>query len=425
MLNKLQDIWKIYGNRTMLAMTALGFASGFPFLLVFSTLSLWLKDAGWTYAAIGAFSLVKIPYAFKWLWSPLLDNLKLPLLWRLGRRRSWALLMQVLLGFFIVAMAGVDPAQSAAAMWAWAFAVSFASASLDIVLDAYRVETFQRQEDEQAAGAAVFVLGYRFGLIFSGAGALWLADFLSWNTVYLLMAGGVAVGLATILLVHEPKTDFKYAAYDNQSATKRIKEFFAAAVKNPIVDFIKKPHWLMIVFLIFIYRMGDAYFAPMAFPFYDDMGFSKTEIAYVIKIYGMAAAVAGGLFGGVMLKKTGLFKGLYVCGIIQGLTTLLFAFQAMAGHNLWLLTGVITLENFSSGMATAAFVAYLSSLCNVLYTATQYALLSSLMSLARDVFAATSGMLAEVVSWPVFFVIAAMFSLPGIWVVRWLWKRQR
>ena len=424
MINKLQNIWKIYTNRTMLAMIMLGFASGYPFLLVFSTLSLWLKDAGWTYAAIGAFSLVKIPYAFKWLWSPLLDNLKLPLLWRLGRRRSWALFMQVLLLFFIIALAGVNPAEEHFLMWGGAFAVSFASASLDIVLDAYRVETFQHREEEQASGVAVFVLGYRFGLIFSGAGALWLADFLTWNTVYFLMAAGSLVGLITLLMVKEPETNFKYATGGDMPFIGRMKAFFVVAVKNPIVDFIKKPHWLMIVFLIFIYRMGDAYFGPMAFPFYDDMGFSKTEIAYVIKIYGMAAAVAGGLFGGILLKKTGLYKGLYICGIIQGLTTLLFSLQALSGHNLWLLTGIITLENFSSGMATTAFVAYLSSLCNVLYTATQYALLSSLMSFARDVFAATSGVLAEAVSWPVFFVVAAMFSLPGIYVVKWLWRRQ-
>ncbi len=425
MIDKLKNVWQVYGNRTMAAMVALGFASGFPFLLVFSTLSWWLKDAGWTYAAIGAFSLVKIPYAFKWLWAPLLDNLKLPLLWRLGRRRSWAFLMQVLLLVFVAAMAGSSPAEKPFMIWLWASLVSFASASLDIVLDAYRVESFQRHEDEQAAGAAVFVLGYRLGLIFSGAGALWLADFLSWNLVYLLMSTGSLVGLVTILLVKEPKTKFKYQTKKKKTATLNAKDFFVKAVKNPIADFINKPHWLMIVFLIFIYRMGDAYFAPMAFVFYDDMGFSKTEIAYVIKIYGMAAAIAGGLFGGIMLKKTGLFKGLYICGIIQGLTTLLFAFQAMAGHNLWMLTGIITLENFSSGMATAAFVAYLSSLCNVLYTATQYALLSSLMSLARDVFAATSGLLAEAVSWSVFFVIAAMFSLPGIYAVKWLWQRQK
>lgn len=424
MKDKLQNIWKIYGNRKMLAMITLGFASGFPFLLVFSTLSLWLKDAGWTYAAIGAFSLVKIPYAFKWLWSPLLDNLKLPVLWRLGRRRSWALLMQILLFVFMVAMAGVDPAAEPSLMWLWAFAVSFASASLDIVLDAYRVETFQRCEDEQASGVAVFVLGYRFGLIFSGAGALWMADFLTWNTVYLIMATGSIVGLTTLLLVKEPDTEFKYGTGKNLPGMRKIKLFFETAVKNPIVDFIKKPHWLMIIFLVFIYRMSDAYFAPMAFPFYDDMGFSKTEIAYIIKIYGMAAAIAGGLFGGIMLKKTGLFKGMYICGFIQGLTTLLFSLQAMVGHNLWCLTGVITLENFSSGMATTAFVAYLSSLCNVLYTATQYALLSSLMSFARDVFAASSGLLAEVVSWPIFFMIAALFSLPGIYLVRWLWRHQ-
>ncbi len=420
MMGKIKNILNIYANKKMAIMIALGFASGFPFLLVFSTLSLWLKESGWTYAAIGAFSLVKIPYAFKWLWSPLLDNLKIPYLWKLGRRRSWALLTQAILFLAIFAMSAVNPSYQHNMMWVCALFVCLASASLDIVLDAYRVELFQKSPEEQAPGAAVFVLGYRLGLIFSGAGALWLAEIMSWNSVYMIMACGAFVGILTVILIKEPQTNFDYEKLTSQS----LKHFLINSVKEPLKDFTKHQHWLVILFFIFIYRMGDAYFAPMAFPFYDDMGFSKTEIAYVIKIYGMAATIIGGLFGGILVKKVGLFKGLYICGFIQGLTTLLFSLQALAGHNLWLLTGVITLENFSSGMATTAFVAYISSLCNVLYTATQYALLSSLMSLARDVFAATSGLLAEVLPWSWFFVVAAAFSIPGIVTIKWLWQKQ-
>lgn len=422
-MNKLAEIYQTYMNRTMLVMTALGFASGFPFLLVFSTLSLWLKEAGWTYAAIGAISLVKIPYAFKWLWAPLVDNVRLPLIWRLGRRRSWAFLVQIFVFISIVWMSGIDPSVSNDWVWVAATAVCFSSATLDIVLDAYRVETFQKNPDEQAAGSAVFVLGYRLGLIFSGAGALGLASVMSWNNVYLVMAFGSLVGLVTLLFAKEPDQTFKYTVLKDAKALERVRDFFAKSVKEPLKDFLKHKQWPLIVFLIFIYRMSDAYIGPMSFPFYSDMGFSKLEIAYIIKIYGMAAAILGGLFGGLLVKKHGLFKSLYICGFTQGLTTLLFSFQALLGHNLLFLTLTITLENFSSGMATTALVGYISSLCSVYYTATQYALLSSLMSLARDVFAATSGWLAELVSWPVFFVIAALFSLPGIWAVRQIKKQ--
>lgn len=423
MIEKIKELTKIYGNRTMLTMTALGFASGFPFLLVFSTLSLWLKEAGWTYAAIGAFSLVKIPYAFKWLWSPLLDNLRLPFLYRLGRRRSWALLMQILVFFSILAMGSVNPAVNPHSMWVFAILVSFSSASLDIILDAFRVEKFSDEPNEQAPGAAVFVLGYRLGLIFSGAGALWLASVISWNNVYLIMACGSIVGLVTILMIKEPEYQFKYTVHPAESLWKRLTSFFQRSIVAPFKDFSQNSQWALIIFFIFVYRMSDAYFAPMAFPFYDDMGFTKVEIAYVIKIYGMIAAIAGGLYGGILIKKTGLYKGLYICGITQGLTTLLFALQALAGHNVNLLIVTISLENFSSGMATTALVAYISSLCHLLYTATQYALLSSVMSLARDIFAATSGLLAERVSWTTFFVAAALFSIPGIICIREIEKK--
>lgn len=421
-MEKIKQIYQIYGNRKMLAMTCLGFASGFPFLLVFSTLSLWLKEAGWTYAAIGAFSLVKIPYAFKWLWAPLVDRIRLPFLSRLGRRRSWAVFMQILVFASILFMASIHPSATPKLMWLAALAVSLSSASLDIVLDAYRVETFQSNPEDQAPASAVFVLGYRLGLIFSGAGALGLASVMSWNNVYVIMAGGSVVGLMTLLFVREPNQTFKYGIQSKSGFFKRLKEFFSKSVREPLTDFMRHKQWPLIVFLIFIYRMSDAYIAPMAFPFYSDMGFTKVEIAWIIKVYGMAAAIAGGLFGGVLVKKKGLYAGLHICGYTQGLTTLIFAFQAMSGHNVPLLTVTIALENFSSGMATTALVGYISSLCSVYYTATQYALLSSVMSLARDVFAATSGWLAELVAWPLFFVIAAAFSIPGIFAVKMIKK---
>lgn len=425
MNKKLIDIFKIYADKKMLALTALGFASGFPYLLVFSTLSLWLKESGWTYAAIGAFSLVKLPYSFKWLWSPLSDKLKLPFLWKLGRRRSWGILVQLILFAAIFFMSRINPDKQKSLMFAAALTVCFASATLDIILDAFRVESFPKKED-QAGGAAIYVLGYRFGLIFSGAGALWMASFFSWNTVYLIMSFGCIVGLITLLIVKEPDTSFVYEKKTSaQSFKDRFQNFIQSSILEPLKDFSKHEHWYFILCLIFIYRMSDAYIGPMSFPFYDDMGFTKLEIAYIIKIYGMIAAISGGLFGGILIKKSGLYRGLYICGWTQGLTTLLFAFQALAGHNTTALTITIALENFSSGMATAALVAYISSLCNILYTATQYALLSSVMSLARDLFAATSGLLAELVSWPVFFIISALFSIPGIFIVKKLYLSER
>ena len=413
-------VFTTYLNKKMAAMTGLGFASGFPFLLVFSTLSLWLKEAGWTYAAIGAFSLVKLPYALKWLVSPFLDKVKFPFLWRMGRRRSWGLALHLLLFVSILAMSVLNPATEHTFIWLCAVVICIASASLDIVLDAYRVESFAKRPEEQAAGSAVFVLGYRLGLVFSGAGALSLAAFVSWHTVYFVMAFGALVGFVTLLLVREPETKFKYTVQAAKSFQERTVDFWKGSVLAPFKDFAKHRQWPLILALIFIYRMSDAYFGPMSFPFYDDMGFSKLEIAYIIKIYGMAATIIGGLFGGILLKKVGILKGMYICGFTQGLTTLMFSWQALEGHNLWLLTLVISLENFSSGMATTALVAYISSLCNVLYTATQYALLSSVMSVARDVFASTSGLLAEYVSWSVFFAVAASFSIFGIALVKYL-----
>lgn len=416
--------WKasqVYLDKRMLTMVALGFSSGFPLLLVFGTLNLWLKDSGISYAAIGLFSLVKTPYSFKWMWSPIIDRFRLPLLGRLGRRRGWAVFTQLLLMATLWAMSSINPAATPMTLAFFAVLVTIASASQDVVLDAYRIESFNTKE--QGAGVAIFVLGYRFGLIFSGAGAIWMASFMSWNNVYMLMSLGALVGIIAVLCSREPQKDEKYVEPQNKGPWKeRLSNFMVKAVYEPFNDFMKRQNWCLILLFIFLYRMSDAYMGPMAYVFYDDMGFTKVEIAYVSKIYGMIATIVGGIVGGLLISRLGLMKSLLICGILQGLTNLMFVGQAFAGHNIYMLIVTISLDNIASGMGATALVAYLSSLCNVAYTATQYALLSSLMSFARDVFAATSGFLAASMSWALFFFITAVMMVPGILLLLYLMK---
>ncbi len=422
MLKKWLTAARIYMDKRMLTMIALGFSSGFPLLLVFGTLNLWLKDAGISYAAIGLFSLVKTPYSFKWAWSPLIDRIRLPLFCRLGRRRGWALFTQIILMLSIFCMSTVNPSASPLTMAFFAVLVTIASASQDIVLDAYRIESFSSKE--QGAGVAIFVLGYRFGLIFSGAGAIWMASVMSWNNVYIIMSLGAIIGMIAILCSKEPAQNEKKAQISYSGPLrKRIKKFLLTAVYDPFKDFMRKSDWGIILLFIFFYRMSDAYMGPMAYPFYDDMGFSKVEIAYVSKLYGMIATILGGIAGGLIINRFGIMKSLFWFGVLQGITNLMFVAQSYAGHNIYLLTVTISLDNISAGMGTTALVAYLSSLCNIAYTATQYALLSSLMSFARDVFAATSGFLADRVSWDIFFFITALMVIPGLILLAYLTKK--
>ena len=421
---RLFDALKIYADKRMLVMVGLGFSSGFPLMLVSGTLSLWLGSAEVALASIGIFSLVKMPYSFKWLWSPIIDHVRLPLLGKLGRRRGWAFFCQIVLMAAIVWMALLDAKTQTFTLAMAALLVVIASASQDIVVDAYRIESFST--DEQGAAAAIFVLGYRLGILFSGALALILASVLSWREVYLIMALGAVVGMVTTLLAHEPDCD-KILCINTEPArgtyVERIKRFFVNAVVAPFVDFIKRPHWLIILWFVFFYKMSDAYMGPMANVFYYEMGFSLTEIASVSKIFGMGATILGGIVGGIVVSRWGLYKSLWICGILQGLTTLVFVLQAWSGHNIFMLISCISLDNISGGMSVAAFVAYLSSLCSVAYTATQYALLSSLMSLPRDLVAATSGYMAEAVGWDWFFVLTSLMVVPGL-ALLWLLNKK-
>ncbi len=421
MIKYVKYIYETYINKIMLKMLALGFSSGFPLPLVFGTLSFLLKDYNIAYASIGAISLVKIPYSLKWLWSPIVDNVKIPFLYKMGRRRSWALITQILLGISIFLMSTVNPEKNLYLMAVFAFITSFLSATQDIILDAYRVETFNNEPEKLSSGVAIFVLGYRLGLIFSGAGAIYLAAKISWSSVYIIMSLGILVGLITIIFSKETiQYEYKILNFN----IKNIKQFFENSLIEPFRCFIKNDSWFWILAFIFTYRLSDSYFGPMSNPFYDDLGFSKEEIAFVTKVYSIIMTILGGLLGGIVVLKLGMRKSLLLFGFTQCITTTLFALQAYCGHNMPLFMVIVALEYLSSGLATTAFVAYISSLCNKLYTATQYALLSSVMSLSRDLFSASSGVVYQYAEnifpsygWVIFFIISGLMSLPTIFII--------
>ncbi|MDD4555951.1 MAG: MFS transporter [Alphaproteobacteria bacterium] len=419
MFKKWIEAGKIYADKRMIVMVLLGFSSGFPGALVGSTLSLWLKKMNITNQTIGLFSLIKVPYSFKWLWAPIVDTVRIPLLYKLGRRKSWAIVSQVMLIVFILAMSQVNPLTNLWLLGVFGFFVVIASASQDIVLDAYRVESFD--DKEQGAGTAIFILGYRLGMIFSGAGALFLASKLGWNSVYIVMSLGALVGLFTMLFINESSAPRKRKYQGTRK--QRLCLFFRNSVVAPFADFLKRTNWKIILLFIFLYKMSDAYMGPMVYPFYDEMGFTEIEIAKISKIFGMGATILGGIIGGLIAMRYNLMTTLLVGGILQGLSNLMFAAQAYVGHDVNFLMLTISVENIAGGIGTAAFVAYLSSLCNPLYTATQYALLSSLMTLLRDVVAASSGFLAVAVSWPVFFIITSLLALPALFLLPFLDKR--
>ena len=426
---------KVYADRRILIILFLGFSSGLPLLLVFSTLSVWLKIEGVSLTTIGLFSLVRTPYTFKFLWAPVIDRLPVPVLTDLlGRRRSWALVAQLALMASIFAMASTSPAENPGMTAMFALLVAFTSASQDIVIDAYRVEILK--DDEQGAGAGAIVLGYRAGMLGAGAGALWLAAIFTWNQGYFIMGVLVVVGMVTILFAREPDTGLSLQAAEAEeermaqhlaSGTApwlaRMLAWFYEGVIAPFRDFMSHSGWVAVLAFIALYKLGESYLGVMAGPFYIAMGFSTVEIANVTKAFGLGAIIVGGLLGGILVNQIGIMRSLMICGVLQIAGTLMFVVQAKVGHNVAMLVVTITAENVTSGMATSAFVAYLSSLCNQAYTATQYALLSSLTAFSRDVLSATAGWVADQIAWSSFFLISAAAAVPGLIVLVWLMKK--
>ncbi len=413
---------RVYREPASLRMLALGFSAGLPLLLVLGTLSFWLREAGIDRTTIGYLSWVGLAYAFKWVWAPLMDRLPLPLLTRaLGRRRSWLLLAQCAVAAGLAGMAFNDP-QLALRPVVWcALAVAFGSATQDIALDAFRIES--AGTERQAALAATYQTGYRLAMIWAGAGVLWLAaraevagtagyQPLAWRAAYLAMAASMAVGIVTVLLSREP------AGQVLPRATS-AGQWLRGALVDPFADFIRRYRWqaALILALIATYRISDVVMGIMANPFYVDMGYTKDEVAAVTKVYGVLMTLAGAFVGGLLSVRWGVMRVLMLGAVLSALSNLLFAWLGTRGHDVTGLIGVVAADNLAGGIASAAFIAYLSGLTNVQYSATQYALFSSMMLLAPKWLAGFSGVFVDRWGYGSFFVATALLGLPVLVLV--------
>ncbi|MBV8889196.1 MAG: AmpG family muropeptide MFS transporter [Alphaproteobacteria bacterium] len=434
----------IYREPRLVAVLLMGFSSGLPLALTFGTLSYWLAELGVSLTAIGLFGLVRLSYSLKFLWAPLIDQLPIPVLTaRLGRRRSWALVVQIVLAGAIVALGATDPKTAPAMTALAAVIVAFLSATQDIVIDAYRIELLR--PEEQGAGAAATQWGYRFGMLASGAGALFAASFGGWQFAYAVMAGLMLVGMATVWLTPEPvaggapRTQSTRIAAASEpgviagggevpdaSLTARARSWLSRAALAPFLDLFARyggAQLAAIVVFIVLYKFGDALAGSMANPLYVALGFTKVEVATISKVYGVIATLAGVALGGVFVMRLGVFLALLICGGMQALSNLLYAVQVWAGHDVGMLAVTIGAENLTGGMASAAFVAYLSGLCSRDFTATQYALLSSLATFGLNVLAASGGWLADRLGWIPFFVASTLACLPSLLVLAFALRR--
>ncbi|MGL5224306.1 MAG: AmpG family muropeptide MFS transporter [Aeromonas sp.] len=429
----------VYLEFRVFILFAMGFSSGLPLLLVFGTLSFWLREASVSLTEIGYMSWVALAYGVKWLWAPLVDRMPLPLLSALlGRRRSWMFFSQLLIAAALVGMAYCDPKTELATLAGFALLVAFASATQDIVIDAYRIES--APERLQAAMAASYMTGYRLAMIMAGAGALALAawfgsnsdyDYLGWQTTYLVMAALMSLGVITTLFCHEPDIDL--AGQDRQQVARKaqlqqqgwprllagIGAWGYEAIWCPFADFFNRygRSALLILLLIACYRVADVVMGVMSNSFYVDMQFSKTEVAGITKVFGVIMTLVGAGLGGILVMRFGTLRILFVGALLTASTNLLFALLNQMGHNLELLTLIISLDNLSAGIATAAFVTYLSSLTNVAFSATQYALFSSVMLLLPKLLAGFSGQLVEHIGYSAFFVGTSLLGLPVLLLI--------
>jgi PAT family beta-lactamase induction signal transducer AmpG len=375
----------------------LGISSGLPLAAAGGTLQAWMKNQQLDLKTIGFFSLIGIPYSYKFLWAPFVDRYSLP---TLGRRKSWMYLSQALLVILFLFIASCSPANDLYLISLLAFATSFISATQDIVLDAYRRDILS--DEELGLGASVFVAGYRVGLLLAGAVALWATQFFTWPQIYIGIASIMVIGFATTLISKEPAIEHVPP------------RTLLSSVVEPLKQFLQRTHCFEILLFILLYKIGDTFAAAMSSIFILDLGFSNAELGTVGKTYGLLAAIGGGLIGGSAIPKLGLKRALLSFGIIQALGILAFSILAYAGKNHLVLIGSVIIENLTSGMGTAAFLAFLGLLCDRRFSATQYALLSSVSSMPRTMFSFGTGVLAEAVGWEWYFGICALTALPGL-----------
>ncbi len=419
--------FKVYLEPASLRMLSLGFSAGLPLALVFGTFFFWLREAGIDRTKIGYLSWIGMAYAFKWTWSPLVDRLPIPLLTRvLGRRRSWLVVSQLAVIAGLVGMAFNDPKLALApAVWC-AIAVAFGSATQDIALDAFRIES--ADSEHQAALSATYLAGYRLAMIWSGAGALVVASrsgipnstlyqYSAWQVAYLVMAASMLPGLLTVLFSKEPLRRVL-------PASRTALEWLRGALVEPFADFLKRygKQALVILALIAIYRISDVVLGIMAYPFFVDLGFTKEEVAAVSKIYGVIMTLVGAFAGGVLALRIGVMRVLMLGAVLSAASNLLYAWLSSRGHDLGALVFVISADNLAGGIATSAFIAYMSSLTNVNYSATQYALFSSMMLLLPKFLAGYSGLFVDNFGYSSFFIATAFLGVPVLLLV-WLASR--
>ncbi len=427
----------------------MGFVSGIPLLLTITLLQAWLTDEGISKSTIGLFALVGLPYSLKFLWAPIFDGITLS---TFGRRRSWMLVTQILLIITIIGLGMTDPAMNATNVAILAVLVAFSSASQDIVIDAYRRESLS--DEEQTLGASAYVLGYRIGALAAGAGGLILADYMTYQMVYTFMSFVMIYGVLITIIADEPNNSYRpsnfietvikpfieffdrYTSINNIAADrlKHVRDGFTIKL-SPVNNIfnrnishgyrrskITRRNILKNVFLtpalillfILLYKIGDTMAHSLSTNFYLDIGFSKTEIGTIVKFFGLFATLVGAFAGGLIALKIGLYQSLIVFGVFQAIATLGFTLLAIVGDSIYLLMAVITLENLAAGMGYTAYLAFIANMTNKQFTATQFALMTALMSLPRTLFSGFSGYLVEFFDWELYFIFCSLIAIPAL-----------
>lgn len=400
--------FRVYFQRRMIALFFLGMASGLPLPLVLGTLDIWLTEEGISKTVIGLFAFVSTPYTLKFLWAPFIDRIQIPWLsTRIGHRRSWLLVTQTLLMASLVLLGSSSPATNITLTALFTLLVSFCSASYDIVVDAYRIEV--TKEEEQGAGAASLVYGYTFSMkIIGGSIALILADHIPWSAVYMAMSALLLMGTFAIWSIGEPIVKREISQHGS------LRAYMLDMVWTPFQRFMTKNGWAWLLLLIVLFKFGDTFAGKMTGPFLIDLGFTKTEYGLIVKTYGLIPSLIGTAIGGVIVYRMGMIKSLWITGILQMLSNLFFVWQAHVGHDPNVLAIVIGVENFSSGLGTAALVAFISSLCDRNFTATHYALLSSFASMGRTWLSGASGYFYESLGAESFFILSTFLAAPAL-----------
>jgi PAT family beta-lactamase induction signal transducer AmpG len=398
---------KVFSVR-MLSMLLVGYASGLPLLLIGSTLQAWMTDEGVDLTAVGMVSLLGLPYVFKFLWAPLLDRYTLPFL---SRRKGWMVLFQVLIVICIVGLAFSNPKENLNLVSLWAFLIALFSASQDVVIDAYRREVLP--DEELGLGSSLYVTGYRIAMLASGALALIIAQSTPWKDTYLILAGLMAPSILFTLVSTSENKHIPIPANLKQAVIGPLAEFFQ-----------RKGAWIMLLFIL-LYKVGDSMASNMTTPFILDIGYQKADIGYVAKTFGMIATIVGGIFGGTLMLRMNMKVSLIFFGILQAVSTLGFSLLAGLPVSFTYLASVIAFENLASGMGTAAYAAYMASITNKQFTATQYALLSALMGVPRVILSSPTGWMAKVMGWEMFFVFCTLIAVPGLMLLVPVFKLEK